>query len=177
MMKNQSQFVSIGRTRSSNSPIINPNPDNFADKKARISANLSVPEEKAVRVEVMSEEEEPKSGIVDVMSDDEKKSGDLKVLNDVEGDSGEVVFDNTYSLRRVTRSLSRPGAVKEGVGESSVVKNVVEENVVEKNVVEKNVVEKRPMKLKELLETGLLEGVGVRYLRGSKVKLFVLVCS
>ncbi|KAL8089919.1 uncharacterized protein LOC141697116 [Apium graveolens] len=175
MMKNQSQFVSIGRTRSSNSPIINPNLDNLADKKAKISANLSVPEVKAVRVEVMSEEEEPKSGIVDVMSDDEKKSDDLKVLNDVEGDSGEVVFDNTYSLRRVTRSLSRPGAVKEGVGECSVVKNVVEENVEdenvgEKNVVEKNVVEKRPMKLKELLETGLLEGVGVRYLRGSKVR-------
>lgn len=167
MMKNQSQFVSIGRTRSSNSPII-ASSDDFGDKKAKISANLS--EEKAViRFEVVSEEEEPKSGIVDVMSDDEKRSDDLKVLNDVEGDSGEVVFDSTYSLRRVTRSLSRPGVVKEGVGESSVVKNVVEKNVVEKNVEEKNVVEKRPMKLKELLETGLLEGVGVRYLRGSKV--------
>lgn len=178
MMKNQSQFVSIGRTRSSNSPIISPNPDNLADKKAKISANLSGQEEKVVRAEVMSEEEEPKSGIVDLMSDDEKKSDDLKVLNDVEGDSGEVVFDNTYSLRRVTRSLSRPGGVKEGVGESSVVKNVVEKNVEEKNVeeknvVEKNVVEKRPMKLKELLETGLLEGLGVRYLRGSKVKFVV----
>lgn len=180
MMKNPPQFVSIGRTRSSNSPIINnnnknPNPENLADKKAKISE-----EKVAVRVEVMSsEEEEPKSGIVDLMSDDEKKSGDdLKlVLNDVEGDSGEVVLDtSTYSLRRVTRSLSRPGAaagvVKEGVGESSVGKKLVENNVVDKNVGEKNVVvDKRPMKLKELLETGLLEGVGVRYLRGSKVRM------
>lgn len=180
MMKNPPQFVSIGRTRSSNSPIINnnnkiPNPENLADKKAKISE-----EKVAVRVEVMSsEEEEPKSGIVDLMSDDEKKSGDdLKlVLNDVEGDSGEVVLDtSTYSLRRVTRSLSRPGAaagvVKEGVGESSVGKKLVEKNVVDKNVGEKNVVvDKRPMKLKELLETGLLEGVGVRYLRGSKVRM------
>lgn len=131
----------------------------------------------AVRGEVLSEEEEPKSGIVDMVSDDDKRSvleEDFKVPNDVEGDSGEVVSDNTHSLRRVTRSLSRPGveSVGEGVGESGAVKEGLGDKIVEKNVVDKqNVgVEKRPKKLKELLETGLLEGVGVRYLRGSKVK-------
>lgn len=131
----------------------------------------------AVRGEVLSEEEEPKSGIVDMVSDDDKRSvleEDFKVPNDVEGDSGEVVSDNTHSLRRVTRSLSRPGveSVGEGVGESGAVKEGLGDKIGEKNVVDKqNVgVEKRPKKLKELLETGLLEGVGVRYLRGSKVK-------
>lgn len=175
MMKNQSQFISIGRTRSSKSPI-NVIPEVLGDKKARIDKNLVNLEERIVRVDVMSEEEEPKSGIVDLMSDDDKRSvleEDSKVLNDVEGDSGEVVFDNTYSLRRVTRSLSRPvvEGAKEGAGDSSVVKQVEEENNVEEK---KNVVDKRPMKLKELLETGLLEGLGVRYLRGSKVELVLI---
>ncbi|KAL1827721.1 hypothetical protein DCAR_0206903 [Daucus carota subsp. sativus] len=180
MMKNQSQFLSIGRTRSSKSPIP-PAPGLVGDKRARVSANLSEEEKvvaaAAVRGEVLSEEEEPKSGIVDMVSDDDKRSvleEDFKVPNDVEGDSGEVVSDNTHSLRRVTRSLSRPGveSVGEGVGESGAVKEGLGDKIGEKNVVDKqNVgVEKRPKKLKELLETGLLEGVGVRYLRGSKVR-------
>lgn len=171
MMKNQSQFVSVGRTRSSKSP----NYSDSEDKKLKTERNLMNSDENVVRVEVMSEEEEPKSGIVDLMSDDEKKSvleEEYKGLNgklvckEEEGDSGEVVSDNTYSLRRVTRSLSKP-VVKEEVGESNNVVKLEEEGDVK---VEDRMVEKRPMKLKELLETGLLEGLEVRYLRGSKVR-------
>lgn len=227
MMMNQSQFIgSIGRTRSSRSSgggVI----DNRTIKKTKSSEGennrekLSLNEEKIdfdvenlIKNEAVSEEEEPKSGIVDLMSDDEKKSNleeesrdpkdfkveskEFKIENAIdevqnvnvdvksrckeEGDSGEIICENSFSLRRITRSVSKSvkEEVKEEVAESNMMNmsSMVAATTGEANIKsemrmpEKNVVEKPPMKLKELLETGLLEGLAVKYMRGSKVNSY-----
>ncbi|KAF5819792.1 putative histone acetyltransferase chromatin regulator PHD family [Helianthus annuus] len=57
------------------------------------------------------------------------------------------------------------------VENENVISSVENENGEEEKKLKKAVMKRFPTKLKELLETGLLEGSPVRYVRGSKVKL------
>ncbi|KAK3024427.1 hypothetical protein RJ639_044601 [Escallonia herrerae] len=170
-----------------------------------------------------SEEEEPKSDIVDVdqTSDDEPKvipvesevrveqsehDVEIAISRGIEGDAvengnsdvpqinvgGEEVKDDVLECqlvengiadfidkpsRRITRSALKSkeamlvDSKNEVVVENEVVNAVVTPLNTSAKKREKKVVLKRfPSKLKELLETGLLEGLPVRYLRGEKVR-------
>lgn len=194
MMMNQSQFMGpIGRTRSSRSSTgpITPNPTLKKPKTSAKANKIGLDGDKLAKNEAASEEEEQRSGIVDIMSDDDNKLNENKAVDDNGGKivnlddlkspdtvdcGGEIVCENSnsYSLRRITRSVSKSGLrdeeVKEEIGESNVV--VGEEMKVAMPV--KNVAEmKTAMKLKDLLETGFLEGLPVKYMRSAKVYVYL----
>lgn len=95
-------------------------------------------------IQAVESEDEPQSDVVDVMSDEES------------------------NRQHIVESQRRENVNGNGSESDSVVENGGSDDVVLKN---KKV--KVPTKLKELLETGLLEGLSVTYIRGFKVILNV----
>ncbi|KAL9252775.1 Increased DNA methylation 1-like protein [Drosera capensis] len=150
-------------------------------RKASVEAAEMEKREKG-EVVVVEEEEEPESDVVDLASDDDDEnwwdeyieSGRRKGFDDGEdiGDderhsSGKRKRESTSDSgiveerikKRVTSSVSKPGLKRvedSAVGYSDSVGTVSMKNV--------------PTKLKELLRTGLLEGLSVRYMRSVKMK-------
>ncbi|KAK2988529.1 hypothetical protein RJ640_022480, partial [Escallonia rubra] len=225
-LKSQCDYSgSRGRTRSGR---VHPRPESDIQSNKRLKVEKKsltdvIGDVDGEKMALASEEEEPKSDIVDVdqTSDDEPKiipvesevrveqsenNAEIAISRGIEGDTvengnsdvpqinvgGEEVKDNVLECqlvengiadfidkpsRRITRSALKS---KEAMSVDSKNEVVVENEVV--NAVatplnksakkgEKKVVLKRfPSKLKELLETGLLEGLPVRYLRGEKVR-------
>lgn len=102
------------------------------------------------------------------------KTADLGFVNEEKVES--VVTDEEESKSDVVdpnRSVIEPmNEVKSELIDEIVNDNGGNEEKVEMKMMKKDVVKKFPKKLKELLETGLLEGLSVRYIRGTKVYSF-----
>lgn len=77
-------------------------------------------------------------------------------------------------LRRFTRSALRlqDGSVELGSGAGALESMTTSPSKLEMKMSKKVGLKRIPVKLRELLETGLLEGLHVRYINGSKVNMF-----
>ncbi|CAI9104954.1 OLC1v1003755C3 [Oldenlandia corymbosa var. corymbosa] len=111
------------------------------------------------------------------------ESEDGESVKVVAFDAGTPATDNRFPLqyaRRFTRSLLKP---KVGVPEQSGAEEMVDEEVsegrtlastscsckLEMKMSKKVELRKKPSRLKDLLDTGLLEGIPVRYVRSSRI--------
>ncbi|KAL8227215.1 hypothetical protein R6Q57_017047 [Mikania cordata] len=176
-MKSHSENYGLcGRTRARR-PQMSPEPAPV-NKKSK-SADLGDGNEEKfevcsekVAVESISnaDEEESKSDVVDPgrtvveqMSEVKSEAMDESVkCTGISSDLKPEVNDNEDD-----KIADKGGNVISPVDDSS---NGVDEKKLEIKMSKKIVLKKFPTKLKELLETGLLEGSPVRYVRGSKVK-------
>ncbi|KAJ9554717.1 hypothetical protein OSB04_009331 [Centaurea solstitialis] len=174
-MKSQSEnYGFCGRTRARRAQMLpEPSPVN---KKSKTS-DLGLEKEEKIdvcleKVESVSntDEEESKSDVVDLMS--EVKSEPM------DDDGGSVKSTEIRSdLKTVKLKEEEEQDEKIGEKDGDVISSVVtppsnggNEKKMEIKMSKKVVLKRFPSKLKELLETGLLEGLPVRYVRGAKVR-------
>ncbi|XP_022731997.1 uncharacterized protein LOC111286350 [Durio zibethinus] len=155
------------------------------DKESKMDVNIS---EKESELENATENVEEDKGKVDLMIKSESRKGELgmPVLVRCQDDSKiEEMVKEEKPLRRFTRSLLKPKVetvketsvrnavvvdvsnVKSGGHDSGV--EIVDSPMMPETNVSPKFVRSFPTKLRDLLDSGMLEGVNVGYLRSSKV--------
>lgn len=153
----------LGRTRARRAPA---GPTGSPDvlEGSRMKKRVKRKEEKVVAVE--ESEDELKSDVVDVFSDDESNRCQL-----VESRRRR---ENVANIADANANANAFANANEGEGESES-DPVVDNEDGDDNVLNKDKDKKKkvPAKLKELLETGLLEGLSVKYIRGRVNQIFV----